>query len=177
MKAADAISSSRPGARRDDAEGYIKRVRDLEEVAQSFDGVKDAYAINAGREVRVMVNAGRVSDEQAKTLSFEIAQRIREEMTYPGQIQVTVIRQTVSMDWAGRSNKRRKGRSRGRKGDRRYDKNRSRDDADRKSAPSRGHRGNVVNLQASLRQEGHKAARETVGNANRVPRAAQANEG
>jgi len=178
VKAGDAISSSRPGARRDDAEGYIKRVRDLEEVAQSFEGVKDAYAINAGREVRVMVNAGRVTDEQAKTLSFEIAQRIREEMTYPGQIQVTVIRQTISTDWAGRSNKRRRGRSRGRKGDRRHDKNRSRDDGDRKGVSSRGNKGNVVNLQASLRQEGHNAVpRGKVGKTDRVPRAAQANEG
>lgn len=125
VKAADAISSSRPGARRDDAEGYIKRVRDLEEVAQSFDGVRDAYAINAGREVRVMVNAGRVDDEQAKTLSYEIAQRIREEMTYPGEVQITVIRQTIATDWAGRPNKRRpKNRQRGR-GGRRFDRNRS----------------------------------------------------
>ena len=114
VKAADAISSSRPGARRDDAEGYIKRVRDLEEVAQSFDGVRDAYAINAGREVRVLVNAGRVSDEQAKDLSFAIAERIREEMTYPGEVQITVIRQTISTDWAGRSGKRIP-RSRGRR--------------------------------------------------------------
>ena len=69
VAAADAISSSRPGARRDDVEGYIRRVRDLEEIAQAFDGVRDAYAINAGREVRVMVNAGRVSDDAAKRLS------------------------------------------------------------------------------------------------------------
>ena len=119
VKAADAISSSRPGARRDDAEGYIKRVRDLEEVAQSFDGVRDAYAINAGREVRVLVNAGRVSDEQAKDLSFAIAERIREEMTYPGEVQITVIRQIIATDWAGRSGKRiprSRGRRYGRRG-------------------------------------------------------------
>ena len=121
VKAADAISSSRPGARRDDAEGYIKRVRDLEEVAQAFDGVRDAYAINAGREVRVMVNAGRVDDEEAKNLSFAIAERIREEMTYPGEVQITVIRQTIATDWAGRPNKRRS-RPRGR--GRRYDRGR-----------------------------------------------------
>ncbi|MDP6040262.1 MAG: ribonuclease Y, partial [Candidatus Latescibacteria bacterium] len=120
VKAADAISSSRPGARRDDAEGYIKRVRDLEEVAQSFDGVRDAYAINAGREVRVMVNAGRVNDGQAKNLSFEIAERIREEMTYPGEVQITVIRQTIATDWAGRHNTKGRGRPRGR--GRRYDR-------------------------------------------------------
>jgi ribonuclease Y len=119
VKAADAISSSRPGARRDDVEGYIKRVRDLEEVAQSFDGVRDAYAINAGREVRVLVNAGHVNDEQAKDLSFVIAERIREEMTYPGEIQITVIRQTIATDWAGRSGKRiprSRGRRYGRRG-------------------------------------------------------------
>jgi ribonuclease Y len=128
VKAADAISSSRPGARRDDAEGYIKRVRDLEEVAQAFEGVRDAYAINAGREVRVMVNAGRINDDQAKTLAYDIAQRIRDEMTYPGEVQITVIRQTIATDWAGRPNKRRpKPRPRGR-GGRRMDRNRGRTD-------------------------------------------------
>ena len=107
VKAADAISSSRPGARRDDVEGiYQKGCAILEEVAQSFDGVRDAYAINAGREVRVLVNAGRVNDEQAKDLSFTIAERIREEMTYPGEVQITVIRQVIATDWAGRPGKR-----------------------------------------------------------------------
>ena len=178
VKAADAISSSRPGARRDDVEGYIRRVRDLEEIARSFDGVKDSYAINAGREVRVMVNAGRVTDEVAKTLSFEIAQRIREEMTYPGQIQVTVIRQTIATEWAGRSGKRRKNRSRNRKGDRRYEKNRSRNDGDRKDVSSRNRKGAVVDLQASSRKEGHHAVpRGKVEKTDGVPRAAQANEG
>ena len=112
-------------------------MRDLEEVAQSFDGVRDAYAINAGREVRVMVNAGRVNDEQAKTLSYEIAQRIRDEMTYPGEVQITVIRQTIATDWAGRPNTKRRpknNRPRGR-GGRRFDRNRGR--SDRKS----GNRG------------------------------------
>ena len=95
-------------------------MRDLEEVAQSFDGVRDAYAINAGREVRVMVNAGRVNDEQAKNLSFSIAERIREEMTYPGEVQITVIRQTIATDWVGRPSKRRnRPRGRGRRYDRR----------------------------------------------------------
>ena len=178
VAAADAISSSRPGARRDDAEGYVKRVRDLEDIAQSFTGVRDAYAINAGREIRVMVNAGRVDDERAKTLSFEIAQRIRDEMTYPGEIQVTVIRQTVSSEWAGRSNKRRKGRSRNRKGDRKYDKSRSRNDADRKNVSSRNNKGAVVNLQASSGKEDNNAVpRGKVGKAGGIPRAAQANEG
>ncbi len=123
VKAADAISSSRPGARRDNAEEYIKRRRDLEEVAQSFEGVRDAYTINAGREVRVLVNAGRVNDEQAKDLSFAIAERIREEMTYPGEVQVTVIRQTIATNWAGHPVKRRP-RGRGRRyGRRRHNNN------------------------------------------------------
>ncbi len=106
VKAADAISSSRPGARRDDPEAYIKRMRGLEEIARSFDGVRDAYAINAGREVRVLVNATHVSDERAKDLSYEIAERVREEMTYPGEVQITVIRQIVTSNLAGRPGRR-----------------------------------------------------------------------
>ena len=153
VKAADAISSSRPGARRDDADAYINRVRDLEDLARAFQGVRDAYAINAGREVRVMANAGRISDEQAKDLSFEIAQKIREEMTYPGEIQVTVIRQTVATEWAGRpNNKRRRGRNRNRRGDRKNGKSRSRNDADRKDVSSGNHKRPVADLQASVRK-------------------------
>ena len=106
VKAADAISSSRPGARRDDPEAYVKRMRGLEEIARSFDGVRDAYAINAGREVRVLVNATHVSDERAKDLSYEIAERVREEMTYPGEVQITVIRQIVTSNLAGRPGRR-----------------------------------------------------------------------
>lgn len=106
VKAADAISSSRPGARRDDPEAYIKRMRGLEEIARSFDGVRDAYAINAGREVRVLVNAAQVNDERAKELSYEIAERVREEMTYPGEVQITVIRQIVTSNLAGRPGRR-----------------------------------------------------------------------
>ncbi len=178
VKAADAISSSRPGARRDDVEGHIKRVRDLEEIARSFGGVRDAYAINAGREVRVMVNAGRVSDDVAKRLSFEIAQRIRDGVTYPGQIQVTVIRQTIASEWAGRTSRRRKGRFRNRRGDRRNDKSRSRNDADRKNVPSGNSKGSVVDLQASVRKKDHDPVpgRE-LEETERLPRAAQANEG
>ena len=81
--------------------------------------MRDAYAINAGREVRVLVNAGRVNDEQAKDLSFAIAERIREEMTYPGEVQITVIRQIIATDWAGRPGKRiprSRGRRYGRRG-------------------------------------------------------------
>ncbi|MDE2997972.1 MAG: ribonuclease Y [Gemmatimonadota bacterium] len=178
VKAADAISSSRPGARRDDAEGYIRRVRDLEDIARGFQGVRDAYAINAGREIRVMVNAGRVDDEHAKALSFEIAQRIREGMTYPGEIQVTLIRQTVATQWAGRTNKRRKGRSRNRRGERRYEKGRSRNDADRKNVSSGNHKGPVADLPSSARQEDHDAVSGgNLDKAQRIPRAAQANQG
>ena len=176
VKAADAISSSRPGARRDDAEGYIKRVRDLEALAQSFDGVRDAFAINAGREVRVMVNAGRINDEQAKALSYNIAHKVREEMTYPGEIQITVIRRTVSTEWAGKSTRRRRSRSR-RRGDRRNDKSRSRNDSARKNVSSRNHKGPVADLQASARKEGnHAVSRGKVGETKGIPRATQANE-
>ena len=175
VKAADAISSSRPGARRDDADAYINRVRDLEDLARSFQGVRDAYAINAGREVRVMANAGRISDEQAKNLSFEIAQKIRDEITYPGEIQVTVIRQTVATEWAGRpNNKRRRGRNR-RRGDRKNGKSRSRNDADRKDVSSGNHKRPVADLQASVRKEGHDAVPgRNVGKARRVSRPPQA---
>ena len=178
VKAADAISSSRPGARRDDAEGYIQRVRDLEDLARSFNGVRDAYAINAGREVRVMANAGRISDEDAKNLSFEIAQKIREDLTFPGEIQVTVIRQTIATGWAGRPNKKRRGRSRTRRGDRRNDKSRSRNDTDRKDVSSGHNHGAVADLQTPVRKEGqHAVSRRTVGKAGRVSRPPQANQG
>jgi ribonuclease Y len=179
VKAADAISSSRPGARRDDAEGYIKRVRDLEELARSFQGVRDAYAINAGREVRVMANAGRITDEAAKNLSFEIAQKIREEMTYPGEIQVTVIRQTVATEWVGRPNIKRRRNRRNRKGDRRNgDKSRPRNDADRKDVPSGNHKGPVADVQAPVREEDHHAVSGgKVGKAGRLPRSPQAHQG
>ncbi|MEE2753468.1 MAG: ribonuclease Y [Candidatus Latescibacterota bacterium] len=178
VKAADAISSSRPGARRDDAEGYIKRVRELEDLARAFNGVRDAYAINAGREVRVMVNAGRISDDEAKNLSFEIAQKVREDLTFPGEIQVTVIRQTVATGWAGRPNKKRRGRSRNRRGDRRNDKSRSRNDADRKNVSSGDNKGAVADLQAPVREEGHHAvSRRKMGKAGRISRPPQANKG
>jgi ribonuclease Y len=175
VKAADAISSSRPGARRDDADAYINRVRDLEDLARTFQGVRDAYAINAGREVRVMANAGRISDEQAKDLSFEIAHKIREEMTYPGEIQITVIRQTVATEWAGRPNKKRRGRNRNRRGDRKNGKSRSRNDADRKDVSPGNHKGPVADVQASVRQKDHHAVPgRNVGEAGGVPRPPQA---
>ncbi len=97
VQACDAISGARPGARREAVEQYIKRLKDLESIAMSYDGVSKAYAIQAGRELRVMVESDRVSDGQADTISMGIADRIQNEMTYPGQVKVVVIREKRSM--------------------------------------------------------------------------------
>ncbi len=94
---ADAISGARPGARREVIESYIKRLEGMENLAASYPGVTKAYAIQAGRELRVIVGAEEVSDEQAARLSTDIAQRIQDEMTYPGQVKITVIRETRSV--------------------------------------------------------------------------------
>jgi ribonucrease Y len=94
VQAADAISSARPGARREMLESYIKRVEELEKISYSFAGVEKAFAIQAGREVRVMVKSDEVNDESAVTLSRDIAKKIEEDLSYPGQIRVTVIRET-----------------------------------------------------------------------------------
>ncbi len=99
VSAADAISGARPGARRNDPEDYIKRVIALEELARSFDGVAEAYAINAGREIRVMVKIEEVDDAQTHVLAFEMAQKIRNDLTYPGHIKVTVIRGKIAQEW------------------------------------------------------------------------------
>ncbi|MEE2994867.1 MAG: ribonuclease Y [Gemmatimonadota bacterium] len=99
VSAADAISGARPGARRNDPEDFIKRVIALEELARSFDGVAEAYAINAGREIRVMVKTEEVDDAQTHVLAFEMAQKIRNDLTYPGHIKVTVIRGKVAQEW------------------------------------------------------------------------------
>src|SRR5687767_4604832 len=96
----DAISGSRPGARREMMESYIKRLRDLEETAISFEGVNQCYAIQAGRELRVMVDADNVTDERAQQLSYDISQKIEKEMQYPGQIKITVIREMRSVAYA-----------------------------------------------------------------------------
>ena len=96
----DAISGARPGARREVIESYIKRLKDMENLASAYTGVTKAYAIQAGRELRVIVGAEEVTDEQAATLSTEIAQKIQEEMTYPGQVKITVIRETRSVAFA-----------------------------------------------------------------------------
>jgi ribonuclease Y len=93
VQACDAISGSRPGARRETIEGYIKRIEELEMMAMKHAGVMKAYAMQAGRELRVIVESDQVSDQQAETMSFAIAEQIHNEMTYPGQIKVTVIRE------------------------------------------------------------------------------------
>lgn len=100
IQVCDAISGARPGARRQVLDSYIQRLKDLEDVAFGFNGVNKAYAIQAGRELRVMVESDRVSDEQAANLSFEISQKIQTDMTYPGQVKVTVIRETRSVNIA-----------------------------------------------------------------------------
>ncbi|MBA9076676.1 ribonuclease Y [Rufibacter quisquiliarum] len=100
IQSCDAISGSRPGARREIMESYIKRLKELEETAHSFDGVNQCYAIQAGRELRVMVDADNVTDERAAQLSFDISQKIEKEMQYPGQIKITVIREMRSVSYA-----------------------------------------------------------------------------
>ena len=100
VEAADALSGARPGARREMLETYVKRLEDLEKIAQSFPGVEKSYAIQAGREIRIMVQPDRISDEDSVILCRDIARKIEKEMTYPGQIKVTVIREMRSVDIA-----------------------------------------------------------------------------
>ena len=100
IQACDAISGARPGARREIVEAYIKRIKELEGLALSYDGVSSAYAIQAGRELRVLVEADKITDLKADELSFTISQRIQTEMTYPGQVKVTVIREKRSINYA-----------------------------------------------------------------------------
>jgi ribonuclease Y len=100
IQAADAISGSRPGARRETLEGYIKRLEKLEELAESFQGVSKSFAIQAGREIRIMVEHEKISDAQAEQLASDIAEKIQEELEYPGQIKVTVIREFRAVDYA-----------------------------------------------------------------------------
>ena len=100
IQVCDAISGARPGARRQVLDSYIQRLKDLEAIAFGFNGVKSAYAIQAGRELRVIVESEKVSDEQAAKLSFEVSQKIQSEMTYPGQVKITVIRETRAVNIA-----------------------------------------------------------------------------
>ena len=100
VQTCDAISGSRPGARREIMESYLKRLKELEELALEFDGVNKCYAMQAGRELRVMVDAENVSDQQAGMLSYEISQKIEKDLQYPGQIKVTVIREMRAVNYA-----------------------------------------------------------------------------
>ena len=100
VQVCDAISGARPGARREIVEAYIKRLNDLEQLAMSYPGVTKTYAIQAGRELRVIVGADKIDDKQTEKLSGEIAKKIQDEMTYPGQVKITVIRETRSVSYA-----------------------------------------------------------------------------
>ncbi len=100
IQACDAISGARPGARREVVESYIKRLKEMEDLALSYPGVEKTFAIQAGRELRVIVESEKITDQQAEALSFDIAERIQTEMTYPGQVKVTVIRETRSVSYA-----------------------------------------------------------------------------
>ena len=100
VQAADAISASRPGARRETVEAYIKRLQNLEEIADSFEGVEKSFAIQAGREVRIIVKPERISDDQMTILARDVAKKVENEMDYPGQIKVNIIRETRVVDYA-----------------------------------------------------------------------------
>jgi ribonuclease Y len=100
VQACDAISGARPGARREILESYLKRIKEMENLAMAYDGVEKAFAIQAGRELRVIVEAEKVDDKKSEDLSFQIAQKIQDEMQYPGHIKVTVIRETRSVSFA-----------------------------------------------------------------------------
>ena len=100
VMAADAVSSARPGARRESMEKYVQRLTELQDIAMSFKGVNEAYAIQAGREVRVMVDAAKVDDDEAFLIAHQIAKRVSDEMTFPGEIRVTVLRETRAIEYA-----------------------------------------------------------------------------
>ena len=100
VQAADAISAARPGARRETLEAYIKRLQNLEEIADSFEGVEKSFAIQAGREVRIVVKPERITDDQMTILARDVAKKVEDEMDYPGQIKVNIIRETRVVDYA-----------------------------------------------------------------------------
>ena len=100
VEAADIISGSRPGARRESLEQFIGRMKNLEKIAIGFDGVQDTFAIQAGKEIRVMVDCGKISDDKAKLLADDVAKRIQDEIEYPGQVKVTVLRELRAYDIA-----------------------------------------------------------------------------
>jgi ribonuclease Y len=100
VQAADTLSAARPGARRELLETYIQRLQKLEEIANSIEGVNKSFALQAGREVRIIVDSQKISDERAILMAKEIAQKIKEELDYPGQIKVTVIRETRAVEYA-----------------------------------------------------------------------------
>jgi len=99
VAAADAISAARPGARRETLETYLKRLTRLEEIAESFDGVEKCYAVQAGREIRIMVKPDKIDDDGAVLLARDVSKKIEEEMEYPGQIKVVIVRETRAVDY------------------------------------------------------------------------------
>jgi ribonuclease Y len=100
VQVADAISAARPGARRETMDNYIKRLENLEKIAMSFGGVEKVFAVQAGRELRIMVDHERINDDKAKDLAKEIAKKIEDELKYPGKIRVTIIRETRVVEYA-----------------------------------------------------------------------------
>ena len=100
VQAADAISASRPGARRETLEAYIKRLETLETIADSFEGVEKSFAIQAGREVRIIVKPDKITDDEMTVLARDVSKRIEDEMEYPGQIKVNIIREKRVVDYA-----------------------------------------------------------------------------